>query len=399
VKYYSEHWLPPSLDSPEIAHSFSDYGKSRLSTYEMYYPMAGYFTRLLAPFKSSDLVNARAFSVLQIFGLLLMVCLRSRFRYFALPLILSPQVWYLYSYPNSDAFALTLSLIAAYQLAVPDSALNRFLSEVRPKRFLLGLILFGFLAGSLLLAKQNFWFVLLFFFLYVLWRIRQGYYPDIARVWIRIAMLACIAVVMYGARVGLDYAANGPDPKAKFDQYLEQTALEQYKPSTPLEDKHIFLYLKQRGNELDVVLQPLGWGSITFGTAFGAYGYTQYFGSDGYFTAVRWLATLLLLTIVLSALIRGPRETHTLILLAAFCATLLIGASIWSSWVEDFQPQGRYLAPILPMLSIVYFHLRQYMPHRLVAALAISLFALGFYSFVFIGLVQIAKTSFYTAAG
>ena len=51
------------------------------------------------------------------------------------------------------------------------------------------------------------------------------------------------------------------------------------------------------------------------------------------------------------------------------------------------------------MLSIVYFHLRHYTPHRLVAALAVSLFVIGVYSFVFIGLVQIAKTSFYTAVG
>ena len=340
VKYYSEHWLPPSLDSPEIAESFSDYGKSRLSTYEMYYPVAGYFTRLLAPFKSSDLINARAFSVLQLIGLLLLVCLRSRFRYFAFPLILSPQVWYLYSYPNSDAFALTLSLIAAYQMAVPDSALNRFLSEARPKRFLAGILLFGVLAGSLLLAKQNYWFFLLFLFLYLLWRMRHGYYADIPRIWIRVAMLSVVAVGMYGSRVALDHAANGPDPKAKFEAYIEKTADEEYRPSTPLDKKHVYLYMKQRGNELEVVLGLLKWGSITFGTAFGAYGYTQYLGTDDYFAAVRWLAMLLLLTILLSALIRGPRETHSLILLAAFCATLLVGASIWNSWVENFQPRA-----------------------------------------------------------
>jgi hypothetical protein len=399
IKYYADHWLPPSLDSPEIAGSFSDYGKSRLSTYEIFYPLAGYFTRLLAPLKSGDLFNARAFSVLQIVGLLLLVCLRSRFRYFALPLIITPQVWYLYSYPNSDAFALTLSLVAAYQLAVPDSALNRFLSEERPRRFLISLILFGFLAGSLLLAKQNFWFFLLFLFFYLLWRFRQGYYPAPWRTWLRVAMLAGIAVSMYGARMALDYAANGPDPRAKFEQYIEQTALEQYKPSTPLEEKHPFLYLKQRGKELDVVLDLLGWGTITFATAFGSYGYTQYFGSDDYFSAVRWLVSLLLGTMVLFALIKGPPETHTLILLAAVCAGLLMGASIWNSWNENFQPQGRYMAPILPMISVVYFHLRQYVSHRLIAALALALFALGAYSFIFIGLGQIAKTSFYTAVG
>ncbi len=399
VKYYGDHWLPPSLDSPDIAHTFSDYGKSRLSTYELYYPVAGYFTRLLAPLKTADLINARSFNVLLLAVLLLIAAARSRFRYFALPLIISPQVWYLYSYPNSDGFELMLSVIAAWQIAVSDSALNRFLGEERPRRFLLCVLMFGALAGALLLGKQTFWFFLLFLLFYLLWRMRLGYYPDVRRVWLRVAMLAGVALVMVGTRVALDYAANGPDPRAKFQEYVEKTAKPQYKPSTPKEDKHIYLNLRDRGKDLDVVLQFLDWGTVTFATAFGSYGYTQYYASDDYFAAVRWLVCLLLGAMVVYALINGPPEMHVLILLAAACATLLVCASIWNSWNENFQAQGRYMAPILPMISIVYYHIRHYVGPRLIATLALSLFALGVYSFIFVGLSRIAKTSYYMAVG
>ena len=217
--------------------------------------------------------------------------------------------------------------------------------------------------------------------------------------WIRVLMIATIAVSMYGVRTGLDYAANGPDPKAKFNQYIEKMAKEEFKPSTPLEKKHVYLYLKDRGKELDVVLQFLNWGPITFATAFGSYGYTQYFGSDTYFAVMKTLVAMLLGAIIFFALIKGPPEVHGLILIAGTCAGLLVAASIWSSWTENFQAQGRYMAPLIPILSVVYYHSRHYVNHKVISSIALALFAMSFYSFVFIGLVQIAKTSFYTGVG
>lgn len=399
VNYYSKHALPPSLDSPEIADSFSDYGKSRLSTYEIYYPLAGYFTRLLEPIKSPALLNARVFSVCLLLGLLLLSYARSKFRYFALPLILSPQIWYFFSYPNSDGFALAVSLIAAYQIAVSDSLLNRFLSKQKPQFYALSLLGFGGLAGVLLLTKLNFYFFLLFLFLYLLWRLTHGFYPSPGRLWTRVLMIGVIAVSMYGVRIGLDYAANGPDPKAKFNHYLEKTAKEEFKPSTPLEKKHVYLYLKDRGTELDVVLQFLNWGPITFATAFGSYGYTQYFGSDTYFAVMKTLVAMLLGAIIFFALTKGPPELHGLILIAGLCAGLLITASIWSSWTEDFQAQGRYMAPLIPIFSVVYYHARHFVNYKVISSIALALFVMSVYSFVFIGLAQIAKTSFYTGVG
>ena len=203
---------------------------------------------------------------------------------------------------------------------------------------------------------------------------------------------------MYGARYGLDIAANGPDPRTKIKEYIEINAKEEFRPSTPMADKHVHLYLKQRGDPLDTVMS-FGWATITFATSFGSYGYTQYFGTDTYFSIVRILLTLLLGSIIVFTLINGPPNSHSLIMLALFTAGLLMAASIWSSWTENFQPQGRYMAPIIPMISVVYYHVRNYMISTLITALALSLFVVSVYSFVFIGLGQIAKTTIYTGVG
>ncbi len=398
IEYYANHFLPPAIDSPEIKDSFSDYGKSRLSTYELYYPFAGFFSRIISPLDLSDLISARVLGVLLFLALLLLAVARPDFRLFALPLVISPQIWYLYSYPNSDGFALMVSMFIAYQLAVSETTLNRFLGESRPRYFVLSLMGFGLLAGTMLLSKVNFYFYLLFLLLYLLWRLFNGYYPDTRRLWVRVAMVSVVAVSMFGGRYALDVAVNGPNPQVIINQFVELNAKKIYRPSTPMEKKHVHLYMKQRGNPLDVVMS-FGWAPVSFATSFGSFGYTQYFGSDNFFSMVSVLLTLLLTGVLVFSLIHGPPSTHVLISLACFAAILLLGASIWSSWTENFQPQGRYLAPIIPMMAIVLHHVRTHLNPMVIASLVLSLYAMSVYSFVYIGLGQISKTTMYTGVG
>jgi hypothetical protein len=392
IKYYGNHVLPPALDSPEISSSFSQYGKSRLSTYEIYYPLSGYFTRILEPLRTLPEINARVFGLLLFAAILIFASMRPKFRYFALPMIVSPQIWYLYSYSNSDGFALALSIFAGYQFAVSGSALNRFLDEAKPANYVFSLLGFGLLAGALLLSKQTFYFFLLFLVLYTAWRAFNGYYKNPKQVWMRLAAIGVIAVSMYGIRYGLDFAANGPDPGAKFQEYIELTAKEEFNPKTPLEDQHIYLNLKQRGTDLDALLKPLKWGSITFDTAFGAYGYTQYFAPDRYFEFVKILILLIGATIVFFTLTRGTPSSQLLILLAASSAGLLVLASLWMSWTVNFQAQGRYMAPIVPMFSIVYYHVQKYLNNTIFTTLVLFMFALSVYSFIFYGLGFLVNT-------
>jgi len=74
----------------------------------------------------------------------------------------------------------------------------------------------------------------------------------------------------------------------------------------------------------------------------------------------------------------------------AVCAALVLAQSAYRSWVYDFQPQGRYLFPILPML---FFYWRQCeaAPLRLLALVVTALLgAHGLLSFALIGLDNLA---------
>ena len=398
VKYYGENFLPPPIDSPEIEDSFSGYGISRLANYEIYYQAAGYFSRLLSPFQLTSVFSARAFGLVLVLGLLMATIRSAGFRIFALPLLVSAQTWYLFSYTNSDGFALFLAMIAGYQIAHKESALNKLLCHEGGFGIEGGIakniVLFGSLVGMLLLSKTNFYFFFVFLGAYLLWRIAIGDFPKQKQLWIHLSLIGLVGLSVYGVRMGLDYAANGPDPGALKAQMIEQHADQIYKPSTPLNEKHIYLYLKERNFTLDRIINKEQWMGKTFVNAFGSYGFTEFLGSTSYYDLIKIVGAAIFALMFVGVLVNGPTNIQVLFALVALCALLLIGALLWRSWTISFQAQGRYLAPILPMLGIFYYHARQYIYERAIIGLVLGLFFIGLYSFVFVGLHDIPKTSY-----
>ena len=90
-------------------------------------------------------------------------------------------------------------------------------------------------------------------------------------------------------------------------------------------------------------------------------------------------------------LIRGPMNLRLLLFITAACVVLVIGIAFSLSWIRILQPQGRYLATILPIVGLFYFHARAVVPERIWHTLVLSLFAMGVYSYLFVGLADIPK--------
>ncbi len=401
LNYYSSHFLPPSLSDPELAKTFSDYGRSRLGSYQLYYPLSGYFVRLLEPLQLPNLLSSRLFGILLLLSLLLLSFRYTAYRCFTLPLLVTPQAWYLFSYANSDGFSLFIAVMMSYQVAVKQSLLNRFLTDPAPagSGFQFGVawktIVPGVLFGTLLLLKENYYFFLLFLGGYLIWRILVGDFPEQRRLWMRLGVLVTIGLSIYGARVAWDFAVNGPDPQETREAMAEKYALEMYKPSTPLEEKHLYLYLRERGVPLDRLIGADKWSAKTFGSGFGIYGYTQYLGSKTYYSLVAALGWGLVFTLLFSILINGPPATHGLFALTVGSVVLLVVATLLASWIQVFQAQGRYLAPILPMIGILYYHVREYLFEKLFHLLVLVMFLFSTWSFLFVGLKSIEKTRWF----
>ncbi|PID74519.1 MAG: hypothetical protein CSB32_00205 [Desulfobacterales bacterium] len=390
AEYYINHSSPPAVEDAEIADTYSRYGVSRLNSGEIAYFFAGKFARLLAPLHLPNYLTLRLFN-LGLFCLLIVGAAYSNsLRIVCIPLLLSPQIWYIFSYFNSEAFALTITILVAYQMVVPVSAWNRLLTAGATCR-LSEVLWIVFLLGMLLLTKLNFYFFGLYLFFYFLWRL---FFRE--TVFSRRNMLRVFAVALAGLSVfalvrGYQSYVNDFEMESRLLAAREQYADPLFKPSTPLDKKFALLQMKDRGVELKTILLGHRWGERIFRSSFGEYGYTSVAASYNYYDMVRWLGLVALAVMIFFSVKDGGLAGTALVAITVGSGLLLLAAACYAAWTADFQAQGRYLLPIVGMCSIFAFQMRKQLANLPCLLVLCALFLIASYSFILVALAGIPK--------
>ena len=388
--YYQDHVLPPRIGDPSIMDTYSDYGVSRLHSGEIVYLIVGKFMQLVRPLHLQPYQSFRYFNVL-LFCLLILLSMHAlRFSPLLLPFLISSQIWYIFSYANSDAFALVILTLLACQVCLVDSALNRFLREGMTRKTLFPLLVIGFLIGLSLLVKKNFYFFHVFLIAYLVWR-AYFHEQDKKSFFKRCLLLGCIGLAFAGTWVTADYVVNGLDKNAKLLQCREQFATPMYNPKTPLNKRHKYLQMRERGTSLQRFLDLDRWGEKSFRSSFGVYGYTSISGSFAYYDVVRFVGLLVLSVFIGIIILRGGFSGISLMLMTAGIAVGLIVTALYHAWTVDFQAQGRYFLPIVAMLSVLIYQTERCFKHSLFQLLVLVMFLLSTYNFIYVGLYEIAK--------
>ncbi len=391
--YYQDHWLPPVPDDPAIRNTYSAYGVSRLNNGEIYYLFAGKFHKFLKTFDLPDYLSLRLFNVC-LFGLILLLTIRNRYaRMVALPFLISPQIWYVFCYSASDAFALFFAFLAACQLIDPASLLHRYLKGEGWWAKLFGAVTLGLLLGIVVLLKKNYYPFIAFFYIVLgvkLFLTDQFFWDKKAAI-LRLVLITAIGLGVLGLWGGADYLVNGSDRQEKIDRLQEELAHPWYKPGTELHKKHVSLYRKARGTTLETIVLVDRWFEKSFQSSFGTFGYFTISGSQAYYDLVRW-SGVALLVIFFAAIFRGGGIVGSGLAVAALgLAAGLIGVSLYHSWTLDFQAQGRYLFPIIPMLGILYGWNYAAVNRRLLFLALTPMFGLAVYFFIFEGLMRVPR--------
>ncbi len=356
ITYYQDHWLPPVIDDPTIRNTFSAYGVSRLNNGEVYYLFAGKFYKFLQTFSIPEYFSLRLFNVC-LFGLIVLYTIRNRYaRMVALPFLVSSQIWYIFSYCASDAFALFFAFLAAVELINPNSLLHRYLKGDGWIAKLFGLVVLGFLLGIVFLLKKNYLPFVAFFYLVLavkLFLAEEFFWEKKAAI-LRLMLLTLVGLSIFGLRVGADYLVNGFDREEKIVRLQEELAHPWYKAGTEMPRKYVSLYRKVRGTTLEQFVQIDRWFEKTFRSSFGVFGCFTIAGTQVYYDMVRWSGALLL-ALVLAAIFRGGGSIGSVLAIAALgISGGLIGIAMYDSWTIDFQPQGRHLFAIVPIFGILY---------------------------------------------
>lgn len=391
VDYYQTNWLPTHVGDPDIRSTYSVYGFSRLNSHEVFYFIAGKFHRLMSVFTLDTTFSIRLFNV-AMFGLIFLVTVKSMCaRIVAVPFLITPQVWYIFSYCNSGAFGLFVTFIAACELVCSGSTYNRYLRTDSLFRIILSLLYLGLLLVCLFFLKKTYYPFILFTMMFVLMQIlmmedkakRKQYF-------MRLFFVGCLALTIVSGRIGYNYYLDGLSRSEKLMAMQEETANREFKPSTLLDETAESIHLKEKGETVERILKQHQWLKGTFKSAFGVYGYGSVTGPNIYYNFVRWGAIALLVFFVFSVL-RSGRGNSLLLVSALTLFMLLLGFSFRHSWIIDFQPQGRYLFVLIPMLGVVYVKAEECVDRAVLAAGVVVLYALSAYSFLFYALVRIPK--------
>lgn len=362
VRYYMEHNLPPDIRNPEVLPTVGTYGTTRLSEFNPYYFYAG----KLASFVSC-VHKERLFGLCLGIALFLFCLLNARKnRYLLAACFLTPQLWYLYAYTTSDALDYLVSVLVLYQLANPGSMLNRLVQRDLKRSDIFRILLLGTMFAHILMAKANFYVILIYAFLMLLVPLLEAD-PALkkrrfrAYLWIVLAAL-CI----FGIRFGFEIAHYGFQ---RNEVILEvQNALGAYdlRPSTPPQEQAPEFAMYNKGVSFLDFLTKYNFHGQLFKSTVGVYGGMDVYAHGWYYPVMALLYFLLYLGIGIFVWQKpSPRWTESLektslkaqhrkrifwglLHIPAFVSYLLV---VYNGFFVDFQPQGRYILPVFVLAA------------------------------------------------
>jgi hypothetical protein len=346
AKFYISHWLPPVVGDASTEHAYSNYGASYLDWPDTVYLFAGKFIALLRFTGWPPYLLVRLFNF-SLFVLLFLVLLRASAE-FRVPLyailLLSPQIWYVYSYFNSDAFSFLVGICLMIELFKFIGNPEKDYPAVKV----------GVLLGILMVAKRNYYVLFPFVGAVALWHsiffCKTGQRRSLAKKWLRVILIS--AIIGLPKIVYQEWVNGFALDHARVVQ-MERTAARGFKPSQAGEPyAPWFVRMRARGHTAQELLLSYQWPWTTFRSTVGLYGWMDHFGPNWYY----W--TMLLLYLLLFGRLCLPLQPFafrdlTLIVITILGAIALSVASFLLSWVSSYQPQGKYLFPVFCMFTFL----------------------------------------------
>jgi hypothetical protein len=212
---------------------------------------------------------------------------------------------------------------------------------------------------------------------------------------VRGALVALAALAVAAPPLVFDRMINGSRPEKAFalGTIAEKHAEPAYRPSDSSGAESFFgLRLRDKGVALhEILLPPWDWAVKSWKSFTGYYGYMKIHGPAAYYIAMFALYVFLASYTTRTILLRGEAiERQLLAVSGVFCGGVIF-LSLYHSWINDFQAQGRYLFPVVALFAIPFTRAARLFRARIVPALLAMAFVLSASSFLFVGLRKIAK--------
>ena len=371
IDYYLGNWMRPSMYSGWVAGTFSPSGSTRLIEHTWYYLFAGkvgWLFAVLTPFTT----YFRMFNVI-LFSIMVGITVKygKKESWMFLVLLSTPQLWYLFSYATSDAYDFFWSFIITFELIHEKSIMRRFLEEKTRHKFL-SILWCGFLFSNIFLAKRNFYCVLLFAFVVLAFRLFPLQKKKTIIQIKKYCEILFSTYVFYFIKMKLDEIMSyfNSLPVFSYTQAYSGTEV---------------VRAVEEGYSIKELFTEKALGESLFGSFIGAYGWMSFWNDDRHthFVAVLYIVLIGIL-VYLMIRMKWKDKLETLCMFA-ICLLMFVMV-VRQCWLGDYQPQGRYMLPILLVLGYVTAKRREKTSDALLALVMFLIAIASVYSFYHVGL-------------
>lgn len=403
--FFRSHWWPPPLDAEGLVYSPD--GWSRVYNGEVVYLLFGQlshwlpqpdvqalarrlnpppaisyqaaghllFLPLVARVSPPCLHLFQRFRLLNtlLYGVTLLILFRRRTQAawigsLGILLMAIPQVLYLYSYANSDAWGLSCAIfLVLFAVARAEGGALGWMQVVA----------LAVLTGLVILSKTPFLLAIPLAYMLLGYRIvneaRLRFAPgrlqpgSFAALRVASAKLILWAVVFFivVAPLKVVYPLMQEDYQAKAMLMRERRSWAEFNPNAPSASGYL---LASRGAPFALIATSEAWWRSSLRSLYGLFGYMTVaapawaYGVAAAIVAAGCAATLGVLWARWS---QAPPLTRLLVAASPLFIALSFLASLYNSWTYDFQPQGRYLFPALIPLAVLMGGTLELEPGRL----------------------------------
>lgn len=379
IEYYKANFMVPDMRAlPD--DKFCAYGQTRLCELTIYYFIAGKIAALI-PYETSY----RFFNVMLAFIIVFIIIRKYKtdpFLIFAF--FITPQVWYIFSYATSDALDYFFTFILVYQLSVKTSMLNTMLDSdnfILNKTNIITIIFISLLTALILMAKPNYFIVLLlmgYVLLKKYFMAEKGIRKTLFKFYIYIAVCS---LAVFLSRYSIDLYYYGLHKSEIFRQMRIIHAIPKLNPATPFNEMYETMFLAAKDVPLITLFTKYGFLQVLIGSFFGLYGGMNITAHPVYYF-IMLAAYLFFFAVLFNYIIKSHnKEKYADGITAVILAVISILLVLYYSYFIDFQPQGRYMLPLLPVITYLVSQNKEILQNKYMVS---SIMAMGILSHIYV---------------
>ena len=347
VRFYEEHTLPPDVRDEAVAPTIGTYGTTRLTEKTPYYLYAGKLARLVS------VPNRERFFGLCL-GFLLFAFALSKLRscrWLTAAVFLTPQVWYLYSYGTSDALDYLVSVLVLYQLTFPESMLHRLFAPGQSRKNTGRCLLLGLLFAHVMTAKANYDVILIYAFLMLLVPLLEAEREQRRELSRKYLLLVSVSGAFLAVRLGFDFLHYGLQKSEIMREIMVERAVDSLNPALDQAGWEWYFQMHAQGISFWDFLMNYGLFGSLFRSFTGVYGGMKIQTPGRYYLVMGALYVVLYLVTGYGVRRNGSRTEKRQGLLLHIPALISLLLVFYNGYILDFQPQGRYMLPVLIFMA------------------------------------------------